>query len=83
MTDMATEVYDENTFDYVKFNVAEYSVNNESLDPDAIELPANEFAELKFDVNEYTEDAELTSFDAIDLPVTEYTNLKLENIPKR
>ncbi len=76
--DMATEVYNENSFDYLKFDVNKYSDNNESIDHDAVEMPVNEFEYLKFNVTEYTQNDELTSLDAIESQVNEFNYLKFD-----
>jgi hypothetical protein len=70
-----TEDNNAKDLDYLKFDVADYSGNN---DMPVEEIAENSFDYLKFDVSRYTESSELESLDETDMPVNEFANLKFD-----
>ena len=70
--EMVTSANEETTFDYLKFNPADYSTDAESGSADEMELPENDFGYLKFDVNAYSDASDEGTFDYLKFNVADY-----------
>ncbi len=76
-TEVAADLYSENSLDYLKFNVNDYTTGETNSRNESTELPVSDFDYLKFDASDYSNNQTATD-ESIEQPVNNFDYLKFD-----